>query len=59
MSVATVAVAVGIEFVFVDFSAKGVAVNTESFGGARLVAVGAFKDALDEAFFKLADSFIK
>jgi len=48
-----------IEFVFGHLAAKGVAVNAEYFGGAGLVAVVAVEDALDEALFKLADSFIE
>ena len=51
--------AVGVELVFVDFAAEGIAVNAQDDGGARLIAVGAFEDALDEFFFELADGFVE
>ena len=53
------AVAVGIEFVRVDFAAERVPVNTKDFGSARLVAIGAVENTLDEAFFEFADGLIK
>ena len=33
--------------------------NAKDFGGARLVAVGAVQNALDETLFEFADGFIK
>jgi hypothetical protein len=48
-----------VEFVFGNFPAQGVAVNAQNFRRARLIAVGAFKDALDETFFEFGDSLIE
>ena len=48
-----------VEFVYVDFAAKRVAVDAEDFGGARLIAVGAIEDALDEFFLELGDGFLE
>lgn len=50
---------VRIELVFIDLAAQGVAVNAENFGGARLIAVRAVQNTLDEALFELAHGFIK
>jgi hypothetical protein len=47
------------ELVLVDFAAQRVAVNAEDLGGARLVAVGAVEDALDEALLELFHSLIE
>lgn len=48
-----------VEFVLGHFAAEGIAVNAENGGGARLVAVGAIEDALNEAFFKFADRLVE
>jgi hypothetical protein len=48
-----------VEFVFGHFAAKGVAVYTEKFGGARLITVGAIEDPLDEALLKFANRLIE
>ena len=53
------AVAVGVELVYINLAAEGIAVDAEYFGGARLVAVGAVQNALDETFFKFANSLVK
>jgi len=52
-------VAVRIELVNVDFAAKGVAMNAQNFGGARLISVGPVQHTLDEAFFELANGLIE
>jgi hypothetical protein len=48
-----------IEFVFNHFAAEGVAVDSQDFCGARLVAIGAVEDALDEALFEFTDGLVK
>jgi hypothetical protein len=48
-----------VEFVLGDFTAQGVAVNAQNFGGTGLVTVGPLQYALDETFFKLAYGLIK
>jgi len=48
-----------IEFVFTNFAAQGVAVNAKHLGGAALIAVSAFQNALDEPLFKLTDRFVE
>ena len=48
-----------VELVFGNFATEGVAMNAEDFGGTRLVAVGAFEDALDEALFEFAYGLIE
>jgi hypothetical protein len=47
------------KLVLINLAAKRIAVNAENFSGTRLVAVGAIQNALDEALFKFADSFVK
>ena len=58
-SASVAAVAVRIEFVYIDLAAQGVAVNAEELGGAGLVTGGAVQDALDEPFFEFADGFVE
>jgi hypothetical protein len=53
------ATATMIELVLNHFAAQGVAMNTEKFGGARLVAVGAVEYPLDKALFEFAYRFIE
>jgi hypothetical protein len=55
----TGAVISGAEFVLVDFAAQRIAVNAENLCGARLVAVGAVEDALDEALLELFHGLIE
>lgn len=52
-------VAVRIEFVFIDFAAQRVAVDPKNSGGARLIAVRAVENPLDESFFEFADCFVE
>jgi hypothetical protein len=53
------AVTVRIELVLVNLAAQSITMNTKDFGGARLVAIGAVQNALDEALLEFADGFIK
>lgn len=48
-----------IEFVLSDFAAQRVAMDSEHFGGAALVALRAFQGPADEAFFEFADGLLK
>ena len=48
-----------IELVDFDFAAECVAMDTEEFGGARLIAVGALERLLDEFFLELDDGFLE
>jgi hypothetical protein len=48
-----------VELVFADFAAEGIAVDAEEFGGARLIAFGAFEDAADEFLLKFGDGFFE
>lgn len=47
------------ELVLVDFAAQRITVNAENLCGARLVAVGAVEDALDEALLELLHGLIE
>jgi hypothetical protein len=48
-----------VELVSVYFAAQGIAMDTKNFGGARLVAVGALKNTLDEFFFEFVNGFFQ
>jgi hypothetical protein len=48
-----------VQLVFRHLPAQRVAVNPQQFRGTRLVPVGAFQDALDEALFEFTHGFIK
>jgi hypothetical protein len=52
-------VAVGVELVLADLATQSIAMDAENFRGARLVAVSAVQDTLDETLLKFADSFVK
>jgi hypothetical protein len=47
------------DFIFAYFTAQGVAVNSQEFCGAGLIAVGALEGALDEFLLKLNHSFFE
>lgn len=53
------AVGAGEDFVFVYFTAQGVAVNAQHFCGAGAIAIGALQGALDEFFLELDDGFFE
>ena len=48
-----------VELVFAEFAAQGIAVDTEEFGGARLVAAGALEGAANESLFEFGDGIAK
>jgi hypothetical protein len=48
-----------VEFVLTDLAAKGVAVNSKDRGGAGLVAIRTFQNALDKTFLKFADGLVE
>jgi hypothetical protein len=48
-----------VELVLGHFSAEGVAVDSEDFGGARLISVGALQDTFYKTFFKFAHGLVK
>ncbi|HET7259445.1 MAG TPA: hypothetical protein VFI75_06975 [Candidatus Acidoferrum sp.] len=47
------------ELVLVDFAAQRITVNAENLGSARLVAVRAVEDTLDEALLEFLHGFIE
>ena len=53
------AVAVVVQFVFTNFAAEGVAVDPQSFRGARLIALGTIQNPFDKAFFEFAHRFVE
>ena len=53
------AVTVRIELVLANLAAQSVAVYSQNFGSAGLVAVRAIEHAFDEAFFEFPDSFVE
>lgn len=48
-----------VELIHADLAAECVAVNSEDFGGAGLVAVEAFEDPPDEFFFEFGYGFFE
>ena len=48
-----------VEAKFFEFAAEGVAVDAEEFGGAALVAVGAFHGGLEEALLEFLERFLE
>src|SRR5277367_2965113 len=54
----TVASAV-VQLVFVHFAAKGVAMDSQCFGGARLISVQALQHSLDEFLLEFRDRFFE
>jgi hypothetical protein len=53
------AVAVVVQFVFTDFAAEGVAVDSQGYRRARLIAVGTIQNPFDKALFKFAYRFVE
>jgi len=53
------AVAVVVQFVFADFAAKGVPVDSQSCSGSRLIAFGTIQNAFNKAFFEFAHGFVE
>ncbi len=48
-----------VQLVFVHFAAKGVAVDSQRFGGARLVSVQPFQHAFDKFFLEFCNRFFE
>jgi hypothetical protein len=48
-----------VELVSIDFAAERISMDPEQFRGARLIAVKAIQNTLDELLFELVDRFVE